>query len=211
MKMARPYVYQVTNKTTCEFYFGHRAANQVDAPEDLGVKYFTSNKVIRTNPTAFDFKVLEIHESQPSAFTAENALIEKSWGNPLLMNKHFQRSQTTFSMAGFKRPDLGEMNKRLKSKPKEERSHVCPNCKQIFVRTEFAHKPFDPDKACSSSCASQIQHRRRAKPKVVVETSCFHCSKPFELKQYARRLCCSHSCSMKLAFARGTKKVWNKK
>jgi len=150
--MFLPYVYKVTNRNTGKFYIGMRSANKVKAEEDLGIYYFTSSKYVKNNFAEFDILILAHFVDQISAFEFENTLIEKYWGDPLLLNKHYQKSMSKFSMTGSKRPDLTEYNKKTKSKPKEKRTYTCVVCQSEFIRIEFCHYPVKESFVCGHKC-----------------------------------------------------------
>lgn len=91
---ALPYVYKLTDRTTGEFYIGYRCANKVPAVLDLGVKYFSSSVCVKTR--GFDNFTSQIVSELPdkeSAIELESKLIDESWGNPLLLNKHNRGSR----------------------------------------------------------------------------------------------------------------------
>ena len=147
-----PYVYKVTNRETLEFYIGMRSANTVPAEQDLGVKYFTSNKMVKTNFSKFDIEILGMFIDQEAAFEFENLTIKSSWGDPHLINKHYQKSMSTFSMAGTKRPDLTKINKHTKTKPKEDRTYHCTTCGANLQRLEFCHHTPKENYYCNAAC-----------------------------------------------------------
>ena len=147
-----PYVYKVTNRYTLEFYIGMRSANTLPAEQDLGVVYFTSNKTVRTNFSKFDIEILGIFIDQEAAFEFENSTIEDNWGNSLLLNKHYQKIMSSFSMVGVKRPDLSKINKLTKSKPKEDRIYQCTTCGSKLQRTEFCHHLPKEHYYCNATC-----------------------------------------------------------
>jgi len=170
MNIYMPYVYKVTHTTTQQFYIGMRSANTVVAENDLGVHYFTSSKFVKSNFDCFKIKILAYFVDQEAAFEFENNLIRDNWGNSLLLNKHFQTSMSTFSMTGFARPDQSIRNKHTKSKPKESRTYVCPNCQIEHIKVEHSHL-IRKDKYCSKRCSNQsngkksIQHNKGKKLK----------------------------------------------
>ncbi len=131
-----------------------RSANKVIAELDLGIDYFTSSKYVKNNFKNFNKEIIAYFKDQLSAFEFENSLIEEHWGNPLLLNKHYQKSMSKFSMAGAKRPDLAELNKKNKSKPKEERNYTCVECNREFVKEEFVHYPITHKPFCSRRCSA---------------------------------------------------------
>jgi len=124
----------------------------VCAEQDLGVHYFTSSKHVRNNFNDYNIEIIAYFVDQISAFEFENALIEEHWGNPLLLNRHYQKSMTKFSMTGAKRPDLAEYNRKIKSMPKEERRYQCVICNGIFHRIEFCHHAVKKEFVCGHKC-----------------------------------------------------------
>ena len=150
--MFLPYVYVVRHRNTGKFYIGMRSANKVVAEQDLGVHYFTSSKHVKNNFSEYDIEIKAYFIDQISAFKFENDLIEENWGDPLLLNRHYQKSMSKFSMVGSKRTDLAEYNKKTKSKPKEERIYECVICKGIFTRLEFCHYPIKKEFVCGHKC-----------------------------------------------------------
>jgi hypothetical protein len=149
--MFLPYVYIVRNRNTGEFYIGMRSANKVVAEQDLGIKYFTSSKRVKKNFTEFDIEIIAYFIDQLAAFEFENELIKEHWGDRLLLNRHYQKSMTKFSMTGSKRQDLAEYNK-TKAKPKETRIYCCSECNNVFERIEFTHHPVKIDPVCGQVC-----------------------------------------------------------
>lgn len=162
--MFLPYVYIVRNRVNSKFYIGMRSANKVVAEQDLGIHYFTSSKYVKNNFSDFDIEIKAYFIDQISAFEFENELIKENWGNPLLLNRHYQKSMSKFSMAGAKRSDLAEYNKKTKSKPKEERIYTCIICKDIFTRLEFCHHLPKLEFVCGHKCNGIRAGRKRTGP-----------------------------------------------
>lgn len=81
-----PYVYQLCHKTTNEFYIGFRYRNSVSAEQDLGIKYFTSSKLIKPRFFEFNFMVLAEFFHAEDTYDFEQQLIHENWGEPGLMN-----------------------------------------------------------------------------------------------------------------------------
>jgi hypothetical protein len=86
MSIYLPYVYKVTNKHTKKFYIGMRSANKDIAENDLGIKYFTSNKKIKENFKDFNIEIIAYFKDWESAFVFENISIKEEWGNPNILN-----------------------------------------------------------------------------------------------------------------------------
>jgi hypothetical protein len=170
--MFLPYVYIVRNRNTGKFYIGMRSANKVVAEQDLGVHYFTSSKYVKNNFYDYDIEIKAYFVNQISAFEFENGLIKENWGDPLLLNKHYQKSMSKFSMAGTKREDLAEYNRRTKTKLKEERIYQCVICNGIFTRLEFCHHPLRKEFVCGHKC-NGVRSGKKAlgKPNIKVSQS----------------------------------------
>lgn len=167
--MFLPYVYIVRNRNDGKFYIGMRSVNKVVAEQDLGVYYFTSSKHVKNNFIDYDIEIKAYFIDQISAFTFENDLIKENWGDPLLLNRHYQKSMSKFSMAGSKRADLAEYNRKVKSKPKEERTYNCVICNGIFTRLEFCHHPIKEEFVCGHKCngiRNGKKHRGKPNPKI---------------------------------------------
>jgi len=160
--MFLPYVYKVTNRVTKKFYIGMRSANKVVAEQDLGIYYFTSSKHVKNNFSEYDSEIIAYFVDQLSAFEFENGLIKEYWGDPLLLNKHYQASMSKFSMSGTKREDLAEYNRRSKTKPKEERIYKCIICDGVFTRLEFCHYPIKEEFVCGHKC-NGVRNGRKSK------------------------------------------------
>lgn len=150
--MFLPYVYIVRNRNTGRFYIGMRSVNKVVAEQDLGVHYFTSSKHVKNNFSEYDSEILAYFVDQISAFEFENDLIKEHWGDPLLLNRHYQKSMSRFSMAGAKREDLAEYNRKTKSKPKEIRHYKCTHCNTVIIKEEFCHHAAKSNYYCNASC-----------------------------------------------------------
>ena len=176
--MFLPYVYILRHKINGKFYIGMRSANKLVAEEDLGTHYFSSSKFIKNNFEEYDKEIIAYFIDQISAFEFENNLIKEHWGNPLLINKHYQKSMSKFSMTGYKRADVSEFNKNTKSKPKEIRKYTCVNCEKIFDRLEFLHKPLKDKFTCSQRCNGLNNLKNKKKlPKIERIYSCIICEK----------------------------------
>lgn len=141
-----------------------RSANRVIAELDLGVHYFTSSKQVRENFENYDVQIIAYFKDHKSAFLFENDLIASFWGNPQLLNKHFQKNHSSFSMAGFSRPDLSFYNKQSKSKPKEFREYECTCCRDVFYREEHIHNPRCQEPFCSKACVAIYFHKGKFHP-----------------------------------------------
>lgn len=163
--MYMPYVYKMTHKITRQFYIGMRSSNVEPAERDLGIHYFTSNKFVKSNFKQFNLEILARFKTWKEAFIFENSIISKNFKNPLILNKHFQKTPSSFSMVGFKRPDVGLFNTLTKSKPKELRTYRCINCGEVYNRTEFVHKPIKALPMCSYKCANGYHSQFRISSK----------------------------------------------
>ena len=200
-----PYVYKVTHKETRQFYIGMRSANKVVAEQDLGIFYFTSNKFIKNNFDYFEIEIIAYFQDQESAFNLENKLIEDSWNNPMLLNKHFQRSMSTFSMKGSSRPDLAHYNKIYKSKPKEFREYECVNCRDTFYNEEHLHIPRNDYCFCSKSCSAKYLAQVG---KIGFKRKLIKCKNCDNLTMTSQVFCCDEC---KIQYKKNNPRVaWNK-
>jgi len=152
---ALPYVYKLVHKETGEFYIGFRCANKVPANEDLGIKYFTSSKLVKKTFENFECFVLGEFEDKDAAYTFEQNLIKECFSNPLILNKHWQDTKT-YSMLGFKRPDLGKLNSEIKRKPKEYRNYDCAQCATPLSKLEFIHHKPKEHYYCNAKCRNEF-------------------------------------------------------
>ena len=159
--MFLPYVYIVKNRNTGKFYIGMRSANKVYAEQDLGTHYFTSSKHVKNNFSEYDIEIKGYFIDQLAAFEFENELIKEHWGNPLLLNRHYQKCMSKFSMTGAKRSDLAEYNRKTKSKPKEKRTYKCINCEKDLVSYEFCHHAPKKNYYCNATCKNQYIAKHR--------------------------------------------------
>jgi hypothetical protein len=87
-----PYIYILNHKTTGQFYIGYRFKNKVRAEFDLGIKYFSSSKMVKSRFDEFDFTILAEFFSAKDAYSQEQALIEENFKNPLILNKHYHKN-----------------------------------------------------------------------------------------------------------------------
>jgi hypothetical protein len=97
------YVYKITVIETGEFYFGFRKANKVQPDEDLLKKYFSSSKLIKSiikekGLEAIKGQIVFISENFEESYWEEQKLIQAHFGNPLLLNKHYQKTNMGFKM-----------------------------------------------------------------------------------------------------------------
>lgn len=212
--MFLPYVYIVNNRNTGKFYIGMRSANKVVAEQDLGTYYFTSSKHIKNNFAEYDIKIVAYFIDQISAFEFENDLIKEHWGNPLLLNRHYQKSMSKFSMTGAKRSDLAEYNRITKSKPKEIRKYKCSHCNTDIIKTEFCHhlpkEYYYCNAACRNRYVSQKKNNNLTGKEILVP--CEKCGNEYyhSPRSKAKFRCCSNSCRMLLVLKDGGHPAWNK-
>lgn len=163
--MYLPYVYKMVHKTTGHFYIGMRSANKCVAELDLGVKYFTSNKIVKNDFSMYDRFILAYFKNAEYAFIFENELIRENFKDPLILNKHFQKTFSNFSMAGFKRTDLSALNVKHKTLPREIRAYVCQQCNSTFEKNELVKSELRKTPVCSYKCSNIINAKNRKSSK----------------------------------------------
>lgn len=91
------YVYKITCLTTGQYYYGYRCKNiklKRTPVEDFWVYYFSSSNQINNlinqyGLSNFNAEILSQHIDADSAYWQEQQNIKDSWGDLLLMNKHF--------------------------------------------------------------------------------------------------------------------------
>lgn len=87
-----PYAYKLVHRETGQFYFGYRFKNKVRAELDLGIKYFTSSKIVKPKFYEFNFQVLAEFFDAADAYAFEQHLIEENFKNPLILNAHYHKN-----------------------------------------------------------------------------------------------------------------------
>ena len=158
--MILPYVYRMIHKVTKRFYIGFRCANKHPPEQDLGVRYFTSSGTVKKAFAEYDVEILAVFFDKAAAYEFEQATIAENFNDVLIINTHWQRGGA-FTMAGSHRPDFAAYNKQTKSKPKEMREYICPECNNNFTREEFCHHPVRNNPTCSHSCNGKRNARNR--------------------------------------------------
>lgn len=96
--MIYPYVYRLVHKETGKYYFGYRSKNVklgLSAEQDLGIRYFTSSKLIRKSFEEYHYEIVAIFFNEEDAYDFEQDLIRDNWGDPMLLNKHYHGKDKT--------------------------------------------------------------------------------------------------------------------
>ena len=92
--MVSPYVYRLTDRETGKRYIGSRYAKGC-APEDLGVKYFTSSKLVsklfRANPERFEKQII-VTGTVEYVIEVERSLIDLH--NAVLSDEFYNRANS---------------------------------------------------------------------------------------------------------------------
>lgn len=101
-----PYVYRLDNILTNEFYIGYRSANKVPSHQDLGFKYFTSSKIVKSRFEEFNITIIAEFFNPQDAYDHEQYLIHCELGNSLMLNiRCFHGSNIRFNTLGKKHSD----------------------------------------------------------------------------------------------------------
>jgi hypothetical protein len=137
-----PYLYQVENKITKEFYIGSRYSYD-DVKSDLWVVYFTSSRYVKAlirqfGKDSFISSIIEIFDTKENCFLKEQELISKSIGNKLCLNKHYFKNgkkiflhfecnnetkrKISLANTGKNRSNISEEEKRRWTLPGREKS-----------------------------------------------------------------------------------------
>jgi hypothetical protein len=72
------YVYKCTERDTGRFYIGYRWKNYLPAEQDLGNRYYTSNKYVKSNWDKFDFEIIALFFNKRDALKFEGELIKET-------------------------------------------------------------------------------------------------------------------------------------
>lgn len=89
----------LTHKQTCEFYIGARWANKMPSSLDLGIRYFTSSKLVKPRFSEFDIVIVAEMFSKDAALDLEKELLLEHWGNPNLLNRSIWMSKRFICVA----------------------------------------------------------------------------------------------------------------
>jgi hypothetical protein len=76
-----------------------------------------------------------------------------------------------YSMLGFKRPDLGKLNTKLKTKPKEIRNFHCAQCNAVVSKVEMVHIEPKNSYYCNASCKTKMSMSKRPSMKGIKRPS----------------------------------------
>lgn len=110
----------LTHKITNEFYFGYREKNKVCSIQDLGIKYFTSSKHIKSiGFDNFNFEVLAEFFNEIDAYDFEQELIKENKKNPLCLNRHYTNGKAFRYMR-----KLGDYKTSEETKRKQSIAHT---------------------------------------------------------------------------------------
>jgi hypothetical protein len=91
------YVYKLVHKPTGKIYFGCRRGNirkKWMPKDDLWIHYFSSSKPVKAliaeyGKDSFEYEILFESNDRDEIFWTEQDYIGEYWGNPLLLNKHY--------------------------------------------------------------------------------------------------------------------------
>jgi hypothetical protein len=87
----KAYTYLLVHKISGRFYYGVRYSKNCD-PNDLGVKYFSSSKIVKTivkneGRDSFSYEVRKIFDDRRKAIEWENKILKKFYKHPLCLNQ----------------------------------------------------------------------------------------------------------------------------
>ena len=86
-----PYVYICIHKVTKHYYIGSRTSSQLKYPSNIDLpKYKTSSKIVKPIFEEFDWYIIAEFFEGNHAYEFEQEFIKKSWGDPLLLNRHYE-------------------------------------------------------------------------------------------------------------------------
>ena len=103
MYLPQSYVYKIIVKETNQFYFGYRKANKLPPSEDFLKEYFSSSKHIQElihekGLDSIQGEIVFESDDYRESYWHEQRLIESNFGNPLLLNQHYQKTNKGFKM-----------------------------------------------------------------------------------------------------------------
>lgn len=125
-----PYVYWLTHKETGQFYIGVRYGNKVPSSEDLGIRYFTSSKVIKNfGFENFIYIILAEFFDKDDALLFELELIKEYWSDQLKLNQNI--GGVKFSSRNKGIPMSEEQKRKLSISAKNKPPRDPLLCKQI--------------------------------------------------------------------------------
>lgn len=111
-----PYVYKLTHKETGEFYIGYRAANKVYSSNDLGCKYFSSSKKVKSiGFENFNIEIVAEFFAWEDAYDFEQGLIKEHFKDPLCLNRNYNINNIS---------SFNTLGKRLSNLQKEHLSKI---------------------------------------------------------------------------------------
>ena len=154
-----PYVYRLDHPVTGEFYIGYRCANKVPAEEDLGHKYFTSSKSVKSRFSEFNYHIVAEFFDKSSAYDHEQLLIAESWSDDLLLNKSCYSGKKKFARTGEHTPESIEKQKKTKSSWSDSKKNRFSKTMSSIVK-QYHDKLSDEDKQNRLSKISQVQLNR---------------------------------------------------
>lgn len=89
------YVYSIKHIESGKFYYGFRGCDiGIDPHNDLGIIYFTSGSLkedFKQNTDSYQKTILFVSPCNKSAYRKEQVLIEAHLGDPLCMNKQYDK------------------------------------------------------------------------------------------------------------------------
>lgn len=119
------YVYRLVHKTSGQEYFGSRKTARVDPYDDLGVKYFSSSKIVKEIGFAeFYYGVVAVYDSFTECYWEEQRLIESIFNSGKCLNRSFYR-QTDNSRV-FSMTDRTQTREHVEKRSAPLRGRVSP-------------------------------------------------------------------------------------
>lgn len=147
------YVYKVTNIKSNMFYIGSKTSTNQNNNK-IGENYFTSStdkdfvNDFKSNPQNYKCKILRYFNDTQRCLDYEASLIERSWGNPNLLNRGYIRKsgETGHIVCNYHtkhseetKRKIGESNKG-KIRSNETKEKISSSLKKYFTENESPHK-----------------------------------------------------------------------
>lgn len=126
------YVYRLDNPITGEFYIGFRKANKAPASQDLGIKYFTSSRLVKSRFHEFVYTIIQEFVNPIEAYDLEQLLIHQEFKNPLILNRvcHHEKQRFIQSMSPRSEEHKAKISASLKGKKQQKISTALSGKKQ---------------------------------------------------------------------------------
>lgn len=107
------YTYILKHIETGKIYYGFRKTSKENPYDDLGVKYFTSSKIVKTlGFNNFYYSVVETYTDKDECYWAEQELIKSIFHTEICLNRQYQKRENSKRIFMNIGPESEETRKR---------------------------------------------------------------------------------------------------